>query len=194
MTQKRVMCATGPQKIKKKTDKLEKEFMAYTVYKSGKTKWRLVERVFDSEGKRTAKTVPKTAYHLIGFRPDMTLEEARDRAKQLTKQNDSATYSRNTATAPMAMLLRAYIEFKFSFSASWASTPEFLGSFKAATLSLNKSPDFYQNIERVLYALDVIRFAKKDVSQEELKSIAVDFEKITQDIDSMVPDRERGGV
>lgn len=59
--------------------------MAFTVYKSGKLGWRVVQREF-IDGKRIATAVPKEAYSAIGFRADMTINEARERAKQLTKQ------------------------------------------------------------------------------------------------------------
>lgn len=60
--------------------------MAFTVYKSGKSGWRLVQREF-IDGKRVATAVPKEAYSAIGFRVDMTIDEARERAKQITKQH-----------------------------------------------------------------------------------------------------------
>jgi integrase len=58
--------------------------MAFTVYKSKKKDgWRLVQRGYIN-GKRIAKVIPREVYHTIGFRLDMSIEEARDRAKQLT--------------------------------------------------------------------------------------------------------------
>jgi integrase len=49
-----------------------------------KKAYRLVEETWAP--KRQTKTVPKDAYHELGFRPDMTVDEARARARQINRQ------------------------------------------------------------------------------------------------------------
>lgn len=60
--------------------------MGYFVYTNrNPQRWRIVEEVYES-GQRQRKTIVKEAYKLLGFREDMTTEEARERAKQLNLQ------------------------------------------------------------------------------------------------------------
>lgn len=51
-----------------------------------KTGWRLLRESW-SEGERSQKSVPKTAWGALGFTDTMTLEQARARAHQLNSQN-----------------------------------------------------------------------------------------------------------
>jgi hypothetical protein len=80
--------------------------------------------------------------------------------------------------------LRRYLEYRLGFSAAWASTPEFIGSLTAATLGASIPPSYFQEIERTLYALDSIRFAKKLVTPEEQQILAIDLKKITDTTES----------
>lgn len=58
--------------------------MGYFVRKSNKG-FRVVEQTWTPE--RKEQVVPREAYHSLGFRFDMSLEEARNRAKQINLQN-----------------------------------------------------------------------------------------------------------
>lgn len=60
--------------------------MGYFIYTNRNPKnWRIVEELHES-GERQRKTIVKEAYKILGFRSDMTTEEARERAKQLNLQ------------------------------------------------------------------------------------------------------------
>lgn len=59
--------------------------MAFVVRKSNTHNFRLVEETWSPE--RKEKVVPRESYPALGFRYDMTVEEARLRAKQINKQN-----------------------------------------------------------------------------------------------------------
>lgn len=54
--------------------------------KTCKTGWRLM-REFWEDGKRRQRSIPKSAWHALGFLPTMSLEEARLRAKTINAQN-----------------------------------------------------------------------------------------------------------
>jgi len=58
---------------------------SFYIAKSGKNNWRVIEEVW-SKGKRAQKSVPKMAHAELGFRADMTMNEARARVEQLNKQ------------------------------------------------------------------------------------------------------------
>jgi hypothetical protein len=114
--------------------------------------------------------------------------------KSLSQKDESTALARTNATSPMALALRSYLEYKLDFSASWASTPEFMGSLKAASLSLEVPEEFYQKIERLLYSLDTIRFAKKEVSFMELKTLYSDFETLTESAEKLFKSRAGAAV
>jgi len=59
--------------------------MGYLVRPTSKS-FRVLEETWTPE--RKVVTVPKTAYKALGFSPDMTVDEAKARAKQLNAQND----------------------------------------------------------------------------------------------------------
>lgn len=58
--------------------------MGFIVRKSPKNSFRIVEQTWTPE--RKERVVPREGYPALGFRYDMTLEEARNRAKQINKQ------------------------------------------------------------------------------------------------------------
>lgn len=59
--------------------------MGFVVKKSTRTNFRLIEELWTPVRKEIV--VPREAYAALGFRYDMTLEEARARAKQINRQN-----------------------------------------------------------------------------------------------------------
>lgn len=63
--------------------------------------FRVLEEVW-TDGERGHKTVPKQAYQTLGFRPDMTVEEAKARVKQL---NQAHTIERKKAAATARRLV-----------------------------------------------------------------------------------------
>lgn len=67
----------------------ERELMGFFVRKgrSEAVRFYLIEESWDKEAKKPVqKTVPTLAYQALGFRLDMTLDEAKERAKQLNQQ------------------------------------------------------------------------------------------------------------
>ncbi|WP_374028341.1 hypothetical protein ACES2J_08390 [Bdellovibrio bacteriovorus] len=62
--------------------------MGFFVYANkNKVGWRLLEKTY-AGGDTLRKTIPKMTYKALGFREDMSLDEARERAKQLNKQSN----------------------------------------------------------------------------------------------------------
>lgn len=59
--------------------------MGFLVRKSNKTIFRLIQEIWTPE--RKSVVVPREAYAALGFRHDMTLDEAKARAKQINKQD-----------------------------------------------------------------------------------------------------------
>jgi integrase len=68
--------------------------------------FRVIQQVTKEDGTRGIKTVPVTAYGTFGFRPDMTLEEAKARAKQINEQK-SLTANRVINAAKRVEVLKA---------------------------------------------------------------------------------------
>jgi hypothetical protein len=71
--------------------------------KSGKSGWRLTQEVW-SGGKRKQVAVPDQLYSQFGFRPEMTLEEARARVKLLNAEKTLVRH-KHTAAARRVNLL-----------------------------------------------------------------------------------------
>lgn len=67
----------------------------FVARKSGQNKFKISEIVDWVDGKPKTKSVPKTSWHALGFRLDMTLEEAKAQAKHLnkTRQNEAKKLS-----------------------------------------------------------------------------------------------------
>lgn len=62
--------------------------MGLFIYSSSKKgSWRLLEKTY-RDGKTLRKTIPKMAFRELGFREDMSIDEARSRAKQLNQQSN----------------------------------------------------------------------------------------------------------
>lgn len=73
-------------------------------YKSG---WRVIEEVW-KDGARTQKTLPREAFRALGINPEWSLEQARERVKQLNKLStlERKEQSKKAATARRVVELK----------------------------------------------------------------------------------------
>jgi hypothetical protein len=62
--------------------------------------------------------------------------------------------------------LRAYLEYKLGFRASWATTVEFLGTLKVVLMRSGSLKNLAQPVETLLHQADVVRFSNDNPSVE----------------------------
>lgn len=74
--------------------------------------------------------------------------------------------------------LRRGLEERFSFSAPWATTPEFLGTLKLSLWEFTGKDEFLRICERSLYTQDRIRFSGEIPKKAEREALLKDLENV----------------
>jgi hypothetical protein len=78
--------------------------------------------------------------------------------------------------------LRAFLEHRFHFKASWATTSEFLGTLKTSLMGFSGLNELSHSVETLLSQADLVRFSKDLPPLEVRKNFLLNLRKIHADV------------
>jgi len=86
--------------------------------------------------------------------------------------------------------LRAFLEYRLRFKASWATSHEFLGALKSAVLSFPSLHEISFQVEGLLNQADLVRFSKDTPPAEARENFIKNLYKIHKSVLSNTPNAE----